>query len=236
MIVGREPMTRTAATLLLLFLAQALPALEPFSASYQLLWNGEKKGETWFTLQSDGRSYSFESFTRPAGVPEQEPHEVLERSQGHFDGTRPEPDSYYYAVKTGRETDMVEVFFDWKQMLMTIRGNDGQERYKLEEGTQDRLSYLLRAMALAAGSRSEAAFPRVSIEGAEKISLEEKSRRYLSTPAGRFLAQEVTIRNENGSSVRHLWLAVKKGFMPVALEHRTTEGLIRMELTGITSR
>lgn len=222
--------------LLLLLLAQTAAALEPFSASYQLLWNGVKKGDTYFTLQSGANGYDFESFTRPATLPEQGRHEVLERSQGHYDGTRPEPDSYYYAVKTDQGSEMVEIFFDWKQMTMTLRSDKSQEKYRLEEGTQDRLSYLLRAMALAADTRSEAAFPRVSVEGAERITLHEKSRRYLTTPAGRFLAQEVTITNENGSSVRRLWLAVKKGFMPLVMEHRNGDGLVRMELTGITGQ
>lgn len=223
-------------SLLLLMLPAASPArtLEPFDATYRLLLDGEQKGIAHFSLQADEKGYSFESLTRPVPQPEQGRHEVLERSQGHFDGSRPEPDAYYYAVKTDQGTEIVELFFDWKQKLMTLRSDKAQERYRLEAGTQDRLSYLLRAMALAAEHVSEAAFPRISIEGAERIGLHKKPRRHLTTPAGRFLVQEITIRSNDGGSIRKLWLAVREGYLPVALEHQTEQGLVRMELTRIT--
>jgi len=209
-------------------------ALESFEATYQLLLDGEKKGDAHFSLQTDETGYSFESFTQPIQSLRQGRHEVLERSQGHFDGNRPEPDSYYFAIRTDQASEVVEIFFDWKQMRMALRSDQSRERYRLEEGTQDRLSYLLRAMALASEHGSEALFPRVSIEGSEKISLHKKLRKHLTTPAGRFLVQEITITGASGKSIRHLWLAVRKGFLPVALEHETDQGVARMELTGFT--
>jgi hypothetical protein len=224
--------------LLLLLLSPAIsPArtLEPFAATYRLLLDGKLKGTTHFSLQTNEKGYSFESLTRPAPPPKRGHHEVLERSQGHFHGGHPQPDAYYYAVKTDRGTEMVEIFFDWKQKRMTLRSDRSQEQYRLETGTQDRLSYLLRAMALAAGHGNEATFPRISIEGAEHIVLRKKPKKHLTIPAGHFLVQELTIRSNNGQWPRKLWLAVREGYLPVALEHRTDQGLVRMELTRISS-
>jgi hypothetical protein len=224
-------------SLLLLFSPALSPAraLEPFDATYRLLLDGQLKGITHFSLQANTESYSFESLTRPAPPPKQGRHEVLERSQGHFHGGHPQPDAYYYAVKTDQRTEMVEIFFDWKQKRMTLRSDQSQEQYRLETGTQDRLSYLLRAMALAAEHGNEATFPRISIEGTERIGLRKKPKKHLTTPAGHFLVQEIIIRGNKGQWPRKLWLAVREGYLPVALEHRTDQGLVRMELTRITA-
>ena len=216
-----------------LFLVSPSWALDSFGASYQLLLNGEKKGDSHFSLQADQAGYSFESFTQPVPALRQGRHEVLESSQGRFVDGRPEPDRYYFAIRTDESTEMVEIFFDWKRKLMTWRSNEEQEKYQLEDGTQDRLSYLLWAMTQAGGRGTEATFPRVSIEGSEKIRLHKKHKRHLSTPAGRFLVQEIAITGEDDKPARRLWLAVRKGYLPVAMEHQTEQGVVRMELTRI---
>ncbi len=217
---------------LLLLLPAAAAALEPFEASYRLLHDGELKGETRFILRLHDSGYRFQAITRPAGEGTGD-HQVLEASQGHFDGDRPEPDAYYYAVKENGRTRMAELFFDWEKMELTLRHDQGQEKYRLEEGTQDRLSYLLRAMALAAGPRAQAAFPRVGVEGTERLLLHEKRQQQLETPAGRFLAREVVITPEEGSARRHLWLAVREGWLPLLLERHRDDGVVRMELVRI---
>ena len=44
-------------------------SVQPFSADYRLLFNGEHVGDARFILQlREGNQYSFESFTRPAGI------------------------------------------------------------------------------------------------------------------------------------------------------------------------
>lgn len=227
-------MTRLILALLVTLTAAKSLALDSFSADYQLLVNGEKKGETHFNLQIKETGYSFEAFTEP--TEQKGAREVIETSHGHFDGTRPEPDSYYYALRSETGTQMVELFFDWKNRLTTARGPDDKQSFGLEEGTQDRLSYLLRAMALADSARFDAEFPRISIEGVEKTKLNKKTRRYISTPGGRYLAQEISITNGNSGQSRTLWLAVKKGYLPLALEQQTEEGVVRMELIRIVSK
>ncbi len=220
---------------LLLFLSRATLALEPFSAVYELSFNGEKKGETHFSLKLDDNGYSFEAFTQPVGplAERDRKHEVLETSHGHFDNSRPEPDSYYYAVRSGSETLMTEFFFDWSKKQLTVRGDSQSQKFRLEEGTQDRLSYLLRAMALLDGSQREAQFPRVSLEGSERITLKRKLQKYISTPAGRFLAREISITSDKPGVSRFLWLASRQGGIPLLLIQENAKGKVRMELLKI---
>jgi hypothetical protein len=219
---------------LILLLPGACLALEAFEADYRLLYNDEAKGEAHFSLKivDQGKGYSFKAVTRPLDASRQD-HEVIEASHGHFDGTRPEPDSYYYAVHSQGSTQMTELFFDWQRKLLTLRSDDGQQKFRLEEGTQDRLSYLLRAMALSAGLRTEASFPRVAIDGADRLILHKRVRKHIDTPAGRYLAQEVAIYSgkKTAQPVRRLWLAVHKGWLPLAMEYHNGNGVVRMELT-----
>lgn len=210
-------------------------ALEPFSASYQLLLDDEKKGETQFSLLLPATGYSFEAFTLPQGklATVDIKHEILETSHGHFSEGRPEPDTYYYAVRNASGTQMLEFFFDWKKQQLTLRGEKERQKFTLESGTQDRLSYILRAMKLADSQQRIARFKRVSIEGTEEITLQKKLQKYISTPAGRFLALEISVETTGGKTPRSLWLAVKNNYIPLLLTKNTNKGRVRMELTKV---
>ncbi|WP_293647268.1 DUF3108 domain-containing protein [Thiolapillus sp.] len=210
-------------------------ALQPFSASYQLLLDDEKKGETQFSLLLPSTGYSFEAFTLPQGklAAIDVKHEILETSHGHFKDNRPEPDSYYYAVRNASGTQMLEFFFDWKKNQLTLRGDKEQQKFALEDGTQDHLSYILRAIMLAESNQRIARFKRISIEGTKEITLKKKLQKYISTPAGRFLALEINVETTDGKETRSLWLAVKHGFMPLLLTKNTGKGRVRMELTKV---
>ncbi|HDK37803.1 MAG TPA: DUF3108 domain-containing protein [Thiolapillus brandeum] len=210
-------------------------ALEPFSASYQLLLDNDKKGETQFNLLLTNNGYSFEAFTLPQGKLSKidSKHEILETSHGHFNLGKPKPDTYYYAVRNASGTTMLEFFFNWKQKQLTLRGDKNQQKFALETGTQDRLSYILQAMALADSPLHTAYFKRVFLDGTENIILQKKLQKYISTPAGRFLALEIHIETSDGKDPRSLWLAVKQNFMPLLLVKNTRQGAVRMELTKI---
>ncbi|WP_296803361.1 hypothetical protein, partial [Thiolapillus sp.] len=58
-------------------------------------------------------------------------------------------------------------------------------------------------------------------------------QKYISTPAGRFLALEINVETTDGKETRSLWLAVKHGFMPLLLTKNTGKGRVRMELTKV---
>ncbi len=221
--------------LLLLLLSSAAQALEPFSAIYELSFNGVKKGETHFSLILHKDGYSFEAFTQPAEqlLQQDSKHEILETSHGHFDNGRPEPDNYYYALRSASGTLLTEFFFDWKNMRLTLRSDKEQQKYILEDGTQDRLSYLLRAMVLLDSHQQEARFPRVSLEGSENIGLKKKLQKYISTPVGRMLAREISITSDKPGVTRSLWLASQHGGIPLLLIQKNDKGTVRMEIVKI---
>ena len=223
-------------TSLLFLLNTSTMGLEAFSARYRLSLDHQPKGETYFNLKLTGtNSYSLEAYTQPEKdiSLEDGTNEILESSRGYFDFSRVTPESYYYAVRKKTGTRILEFFFDWKNRQVLFRDQQVQEKFKLEEGAQDSLSYLLQAMILPAQAQREHKLPRLSVAGQQQFTLSKKLKRYISTPAGRYLAQQIEITVEGESKPRQLWLAVNKGYLPLLLEKPTPVGLVKMELMEI---
>ena len=235
-------MTRTALIICLLFASASVLAARPvqsYTANYRLLFNGEHVGDARFSLKlTPDNQYSFEALTRPAGKMSADGtrHEVLEASSGILQRGTPVPGHYYTAVKTGNGTEMLEFFYDWKSMTLTRRGDKGQQKSALQKQSQDKLSYLLRAMTLAAEHKNSAKVPLLSSAGTRQLSMRKKNRRYISTAAGRVLAQQLELSYGIESPDRSLWLSVDHNYLPVLLEQKTGKGIVRMELKRILTR
>lgn len=227
----------------LLFIAGITPVLagktpSGFSADYQLTFNNEKVGQAYFRLEiQGGQKYNFEVFTMPTGKVASAAGklEVLEASMGQLKDGIPVPDSYYYAIRRETGTELLEYFYDWNKMLLTIKSADKQESINLAPGTQDRLSYLLYAMLLADSQKAAAEFPLSTPDNTAKTRLRFKNKQYSSLPAGRLLLQEVEQYRGSGSKKpdRTLWLAANKGYVPALIENRTAKGTVRMELLNL---
>ena len=234
---------RRAALLICLLLAStsilAARSLQSYTANYRLLFNGEHVGNARFSLQlTPDNRYSFEALTRPAGkmIADGARHEVLEASSGVLRNGTPVPEHYYTAVRSGDSTDMLELFYDWQNMTLTRKGDNGQQKAALGNNSQDRLSYLLKAMKLAGDHRNSAQFPLLTSAGARQLRMRKTNRRYIDTAAGRLLAQELELSYGIESPDRNLWLSVDHNYLPVLLEQKKDKGIVRMELTRILTR
>lgn len=217
----------------------AARSIQSYTADYRLLFNGEHVGDAKFSLKlTPDNKYSFEAFTRPAGKMSVDSarHEVLEASSGVLQNGIPVPDHYYTAVKTGDSTNMLEFFYDWQTMTLTRKGDNGQQKATLKKQSQDRLSYLLKAMKLAGDHKNSVIFPLLTSAGTKQLSMRKKNRRYISTAAGRVLAQELELSYGIESPDRSLWLSVDHDYLPVLLEQKTEKGIVRMELMQILTR
>lgn len=234
---------RRAALLICLLLAStsvlASRSLQSYTANYRLLFNGEHVGDARFSLKlTPDNRYSFEALTRPSGKMSTDGarHEVLEASSGAMQNGIPVPEHYYTAVKSGDSTNMLEFFYDWKSMTLTRKGDNDQQKVALENKSQDRLSYLLKAMKLAGDHRNSAKFPLLTSAGTRQLRMRKANRRYIDTAAGRVLAQELELSYGIESPDRNLWLSVDHNYLPVLLEQKTDKGIVRMELSRILTR
>ena len=217
---------------LLLIAALPVHALEPFAAQYRLLVDGQPRATAQFRLALEDQRYELRTRVQSNGEPGAPAREILESSQGTWSASDVRPERYLYSVRNDQQTQTLALGFDWANQRLILQSGDRQETYRLDEQAQDRLSYLLKAMRLAAGNRKKIRFPRLAVEGREAFTLERVRRQFLSTPAGRFLALEIRVQSDH-SPERRLWLAVEKGYLPLAIEQKRPEGLVRMELTAI---
>lgn len=220
---------------LLLIAALPVHALEPFAAQYRLLVDGQPRATAQFRLALEDQRYELRTRVQPNGEPGAPAREILESSQGSWSASEVRPERYLYSVRNDQQTQTLALGFDWANQRLILQSGDRQETYRLDEQAQDRLSYLLKAMILAAGNRKKISFPRLAVEGRETFTLERVRRQFLSTPAGRFLALEIRVQSDH-SPERRLWLAVEKGYLPLAIEQKRPEGLVRMELTAIETQ
>ncbi len=232
-------MNKAAFVIYLLLACNAVLAarsVQPFSADYRLLFNGEHVGNARFSLKlTPGNQYSFEAITHPAGkmAVDNSQHEVLEASNGRLQSTIPVPDHYYTAVKTGQGTTTLEFFYDWQTMTLIRKDGNGQQKTKLRLHSQDRLSYLLRAMKLVNDHKNSIIVPLLTDRGTKHLSIRKKNRRHINTAAGRVLAMELELKYEKKPPVRSLWLSLDQNCLPVLLEQITDTGTVRMELLRI---
>ena len=216
----------------------AARALEPFSADYQLMFNGEQVGKAFFSLKlQDNQQYNFEVFTLPTSTlaAGEEKQEILEASNGQLRDGIPVPDSYYYAVRKQSTTELLEFFYDWKGLQLTMRSDKAQVSIDLQPDSQDTLSYLLYAMILAMNHKVQAEFPLYTPDDTTRTRLRLKNKHYQDLPAGRLLLQEVEQYRGTGSKPdRTLWLAADRGYVPALLENRNGEDVVRMELLRLS--
>jgi hypothetical protein len=214
-------------------LAAAETGLQPYSASYRLLFDGEVVGDSFFRLKlMPGQGYRFEAYTLPIekGDPTQG-HEILESSTGRLQedgGVR--PNDYYFSVFDDGEASLLEFRFDWAAQALRLRSSDQNARLELLPDTQDRLSYLLALGRWLATQETETRFP-IAQPGvtavADFVRIDSST---IEVEAGRFETVHL-LRVDAGESIRReLWLELAPPHRLIALERHEPNGIARMEL------
>lgn len=214
-------------------LLQADAGLASYSASYQLLFDGEPVGDSYFRLElMPEQAYRFEAYTLPSGKDEKtQAHEILESSNGKLttDGI-PRPQSYYFSVFNAGKTSLLEFVFDWPGKQLIISSKEQSAKLELEASTQDRLSYLLVLGQWLASDEKETRFP-IAQPGvtatAEFVRIETST---IELEAGSFDTVHL-LRVDAGDQLRReLWLETAPPHRLIAMERHEANGVARMEL------
>lgn len=219
-------------SLSLLHPAQAA-SLPPFTAAYDLRFGDALVGHAYFRLQRpSAQRYEFEAFTIPAGTMavEDESHEILEVSQGSLLGGMATPELYYYSLRKGESTEILELLFDWNAGLLKQRAGDAEQTTVLEARSQDRLSYLLTLMGWAPTADNDLSFPLVEPTGSSLVGLSRQVTETLDLAVGSLATVRVDRAGPDGQIERRLWLAPALHYLPVRIERTTRGGTASMHL------
>ena len=225
-------MTRRVLVLWLLLAAPAW-ALQSFDAEYRLLFNDEPVARAFFRLKvEDAGRYVFEAYTVPAGkvAAEHEQHEILEASEGQYRDDALIPDSYFYSVRDPEGTRWFEQVFDWPRDALFLHSGEETQAARLEPGTQDRLSYLLRLVQAVAGGEQALSFAVAEPEYTRQLRFRNHAREALSLPAGKVEALGVDCFTNGEIPDRVIWIAPAWDHIPVLIERAVPDGRVRMEL------
>ncbi|MGV6826299.1 MAG: DUF3108 domain-containing protein [bacterium] len=229
--------------LLLLLVASPLfaephPLLTPYSAEYLITRDGKTVGNSFFRLgiSADGQ-YRFEVFTVPtekyAGA--RRSKEVFETSVGNISGGIPVPATYYYSIGKKPNIESWQYRFDWKEQKLHASSGRETASMPLSDNTQDRLSYLMLAALLTQPQEPlKIHFPLADLATNQVVTLKREKQSTIKTTAGEFIATEIQ-RLDDRDQVRHLWITEEPPRLPVLIEFKNREGLLRMELTSLQS-
>ncbi len=207
-------------------------------ATYRLLFNEQLVGMALFALEihADG-SYQLEAFTSPAGKMRQAAgHEVLEISRGTIDGTGIRPQRFEHSVMQDENIEVVELQFDWDGQALQLRGRNGTQRVALLPDTHDRLSYLLAANRLAAGSGTAQSIKVATLDSTDDVRLEADGRERVTVPLGTYPARRVRRIAPTVEEDRVLWFDTTLSPLPLRVLHEADGNRVEMQLESLNGR
>jgi hypothetical protein len=206
-------------------------------AVYALMFNDSLVGQALFSLdlQQDGK-YRIEAFTTPAGkIATQAINEVLEVSEGRFEGAEILPDRFEHSVLLGEGYRHVRIDFDWDRPALDVSHGDAHQTLALLPGTQDRLSYLLAAAQLSRGEDDVRQSIRLaSLEATEPAELELIGQQSVAVPFGTFDAVGVRRVSPENEERREIWYSTDTDPLPLKVLRQHDGNTIQMQLESFS--
>ena len=213
---------------------RGIPALS-VEAGYRLMFNDMLVGHSLFVLQIDADgSYRLDAFTTPAGeMKKEDGDEVLESTRGTIDGDEVYPRQFENSVMTGGEIRFDRLVFDREKRLQHRSGSQGEHTGALLPGTQDRLSYILKAWLLARDGEGSAQVQIVSADASDTTRLRVVGKETLDVPYGSFETVAVRRLTTEPNVVRALWFDPGLGPLPLRVVHGWAGNTVDMQLESL---
>jgi hypothetical protein len=212
------------------------PALQPFTAQYQLNRGGMIIGKVTNTLQLDtDGSYTYRSVTIPVGIVAVfSKDKITEESRGSIHGRQIIPSSYSYNHKRKKHPKLRKIEFDWSKQLATGTAAKPQWSKEIPKGTQDKASMVLSMMqAMTADTET------IKLQVADKNRLKEyllSAQKKEQIKAGGTSYNSIKLaesKSGNKSSIT-FWLAPELNYLPVQIRKREKKDTYTMKLVKYT--
>ena len=218
-------MTRLAAALFCLCVANAFATPSQIAAEYKLTQYGITIGRVSESFQRKGDSYSIQSVTRSEGVLKLVLDDnITLQSRGKVTASGLQPLEFDQR-RAGNSSRDVRATFDWDKGIMHSHYRGETREVALPRATQDRISVMYQFMNLV----ERAPMVEMYMSNGRKVDLYtyrfvEEVR--LATPAGEFdtLHYERVTASEKESKA-HVWLAKDRFNFPVRVIFDDPKGL-----------
>ena len=207
------------AGLLAMSTAHAALLIAPFQARYDLYGSGLPIGEALMTLDatgSNGYAMRFEVRPNPL-VALLTSHQIQEQANGEIRDGQVRPLRYERQANTGRETQQVQLRFDWPAAQVEARSNAEQATLPLSPGVTDPLSLNLAVMwDLQRGQLPE---QYALVDGIEPriYRIRNEGEETLKTALGRLHTVRVSQTRPDGNRTTTFWFATELQYLPVRI-------------------
>lgn len=208
-----------ASLLALSTLAHADLPIAPFQARYDLYGSGLPVGEALMALDAAGSNgYAMRFEVRPSKlVALLASHQIQEQANGEIRDGQVRPIYYERQADTGRETQQVQLRFDWPAAQIEAHSNAGQATLPLSPGVTDPLSLNLAVMwDLQRGQLPE---QYALVDGTEPriYRIRNEGEETLKTALGLLRTVRVSQTRPDGNRATTFWFAVEWQYLPVQI-------------------
>lgn len=228
----------------LLACAALLPALAlaampaPYRARYEVLRNGERAGETTVSLKSlgGGRAELHSSTNGSEGLAALTGASVDERSVLRWNQGVPETVSWDYHQKIAWKSRDRSLDVDAEGKRLQLRDKDKRWSPPYRPGVLDRHSITVALMQdLSAGKSGELRYPVPDKDEMATWVFRIGPSERMDTPMGAQRALRVDrIRSDGSGRSTTLWLAQDRGYVPLRILQKESDGeTIDMRITSL---
>ena len=205
----------------------ATPPLEPFQASFEVVFRGMNAGMSSLELTRDnGNRWRYVSRNEARGLFKLAlPGEIRQTSVFVLEDDKPRP--LRYAADDGtKATDKdIALEFDWTTGRVRGTAERKPVDLPLQAGLQDGMSVQIALLrALAAGERPSG-FRLIDKDEIKEYLYVDEGRATLRTVAGELDTVVWSSRRPNSDRVTRVWYAPSLGFLPVQAERKRGDRL-----------
>ena len=199
--------------------AAADPALEPFTAVYDVLHGSKRIGVSTFVLRAgDAPSYVFESRTEPKGIAKLVAGTITETSEFTLEEAGPRP--LQFDAEESRGHSSQSITFDWTANVAHSQRDGVPAQVALKPRALDHSLIQIALMNDLSAGRPLAPYFIVEKNELRTYEYDRVGEETVETPAGSFAAVLVRQRREGSSRELVFWCAPQLGYLPVKLEQR----------------
>jgi hypothetical protein len=213
--------------------------IAPFQAHYDLYGSGLPVGEALMALEAAGSNgYAMRFEVRPnQWVALLASNRIQEHANGEIRDGQVRPLRFERQADTGRETQHVQLRFDWPAAQIEVHSHAGQATLPLSPGVTDPLSLNLAVMwDLQRGQLPE---QYALVDGIEPrvYQIRNEGEDTLKTAFGPVRTVRVSQTRPDGNRTTTFWFAIEWHFLPVQIT-RQKKGRedLRLEIRSLERR
>lgn len=207
--------------------AAAPPPLEPFQASFEVVFRGMNAGTSSLELTRDnGTRWRYVSRNEARGLFKLAlPGEIRQISVFVLEDGRPRPRRYVADDGTKSTDKDISLEFDWPNGRVRGTAEGKAVDLPLQAGLQDGMSVQIALLrALAAGERPSG-FRLIDKDEVKEYVYVDEGRAPLRTVAGELDTVVWSSHRPNSDRVTRVWYAPSLGFLPVQAERKRGDRL-----------